>query len=37
MSAVALDLLIRRDGAEDYLSELTRVERSISDASGQCQ
>ena len=36
MRAVALDLLIRRDGAEDYFSEFTRVKGSISDASGQC-
>lgn len=37
MRAVALDLLIRRDGAEDDFSELTRVKGPISDASGQCQ
>ena len=37
MRAVALDLLVRRDSAEDYFSELTCVERSIGDASGQCE
>ena len=37
MCAVSLDLLIRRDGAEDYFSELAGVKRSIGDAPGQCK
>ena len=37
MRAVALDLLIRRDGAEDYFGELAHIEGSIGDAPGQNQ
>ena len=37
MRAVTFDLLIGRDGAEDYFSKLAAVERSICDASEQCQ
>ena len=37
MCAVTLDLLFRRDGAEDYFSELAGVKGSICDASEQRQ
>ena len=34
MRAVTLNLLIGRDGAENYFRKLAAVERSIGDTSG---